>query len=312
VPEVTIVMSTFNRKRLLVEALSTALSQEDVDLEVIVVDNGTNDGTSDLLRGLDDPRLRVVRNDVSLGSTGGRNSGLRLAEGRWVTILDDDDLWAPRKVRSQIDAMEREGRRWAYTGCVFIDERRRVLGGRPPLGAEEALRQLPCRFVIPGGMSNMIWDRELFDGDDVLDPTLTFMSDWDLALRLARTGAPAAVAQPFIGYRQHRGALSNRVPPFAAELDAIEAKHADLLDGRRIDRGAQYRFAAATSLRSGQRGLAARTYLRGMLAGDPGSWLRAPGVVLPRALQDRARARFLSVSSWTAEAQTWLSAVPQR
>ncbi|TVR22636.1 MAG: glycosyltransferase family 2 protein [Nitriliruptor sp.] len=82
-PRVTVVISSYNRRQMLSKALSSALAQREVDLEVIVVDNGSTDGTEQDLAAWRDTRLRVIRNPVSLGSIGGRNTGLAAAEGEW-------------------------------------------------------------------------------------------------------------------------------------------------------------------------------------------------------------------------------------
>jgi glycosyltransferase involved in cell wall biosynthesis len=89
-PHVSVVISTYNRSGLLRQALTSALRQRDVDLEVVVVDNGSTDDTLAVLEQVDDSRLRVIRNAVSTGPTRGRNAGLAVAQGEWVALLDDD------------------------------------------------------------------------------------------------------------------------------------------------------------------------------------------------------------------------------
>jgi glycosyltransferase involved in cell wall biosynthesis len=108
-PEVSIVISTHNRSALLAHALRSALVQRTVDFEVLVINNGSTDGTADLLETFNDSRLRVLRNERSLGATGGRNTGLEVATGTFVAILDDDDIWAPDKLHTQLDALEATG-----------------------------------------------------------------------------------------------------------------------------------------------------------------------------------------------------------
>jgi glycosyltransferase involved in cell wall biosynthesis len=241
-PEVTVVISTYDRCEMLAVALSSALAQRNVDFEVIVVDNGSADGTRAYLARQRDPRLRVIRNEVSLGSVGGRNTGLAAARGGWVGILDDDDVWAPDKLREQLDAAERAGRDWVYAGCVHIDGQDRVLSGRRPPSPDEAMRELSVRWVLPGGMSNVLWRRDRLDGDGLLDADLPFPADWDVSLRLARGGPPAWVPRPLVGYRQHGRNMSRDAARFEQELLRLERKRADLADGRRIDWGVQYRF----------------------------------------------------------------------
>src|SRR4051794_9306561 len=102
-PGVTVVIPTFNRWRVLsARALPSALAQEDVDLEVVVVVDGSTDETASGLESLEDERVRVVRHARPLGLHRARNAGIAAARGEWVAFLDDDDVWAPWKLRTQL------------------------------------------------------------------------------------------------------------------------------------------------------------------------------------------------------------------
>src|SRR3712207_5655017 len=105
IPEISVVIPTRDRcAELMVAGLPAALGQEGVDHEVIVVDDGSADGTSALLADREEGRLRVIRNDSPRGVAAARNQGLRAALAEWVAFLDDDDLWSPHKLRDQLDA----------------------------------------------------------------------------------------------------------------------------------------------------------------------------------------------------------------
>jgi glycosyltransferase involved in cell wall biosynthesis len=305
-PQVSVVISSYNRRRLLAEALGSALAQREVDVEVIVVDNGSTDGTEDDLAAWRDARLQVIRNPVSLGSVGGRNTGLAAASGEWVGFLDDDDLWSPVKLRAQLEAAETTGRNWAYTGCVHIDTEGRIISGRPPLPPSEVVRELPFRFVIQGGMSNLIWRRGSLDVDGLLDPRLPFPADWDVSLRLARQGPPAGVPRPLVAYRQHDTNMSRDAVRFRAELDLLEEKRTDLAAGDPLDWGLQHRFVATEALRAGARRDAFVAFSRAFAAGDVGSFPRALGALLPRSARRWLHRSVLSDPAWLHEAELWL------
>lgn len=307
-PRVSVVISSYNRRQMLRKALRSALAQREVDLEVIVVDNGSTDGTEQDLATCRDPRLRVIRNPVSLGSVGGRNTGLVAADGEWVGFLDDDDLWSPNKLHAQLEAAETAGRDWVYTGCVHIDEQGRIISGRPPLTPREIVQELPFRFVIPGGMSNLIWRRGSLDVDGLLDPRLPFPADWDVSLRLARQGSPAAVPRPLVAYRQHDTNLSRDAVRFRAELDVLEQKRADLAEGDPLDWGLQHRFIATEALRAGSRRDALAAFARAITAGDAGSVPRALGSLLPRPARRWLHRSIVSDPRWLDEAELWLAA----
>ena len=308
VPQVSVIISTFNRRRMLTRALHSALNQRGVDLEVLVVDNGSTDDTRQYLAGYTDRRLRVIRNETSLGSVGGRNTGLAQATGQWVGMLDDDDLWAPDKLREQVRSIHRTGRLWAYAGCVHIDGQDRILGGRPTPPPTKVMAQMPRRFLLPGGMSNIIWRRGALDGDGLLDPDLPFPADWDVSLRLARAGLPAEVARPLVAYRQHGSNMSRDSAHYLDQLELFERKHPEVGD-RGIDWGAQWRFVGSEELRAGARGAALQAFARAVAAGDLGSAPRAAATLLPEPAQRWLLRSVLSNRAWLDEGQRWLDAI---
>jgi glycosyltransferase involved in cell wall biosynthesis len=98
-PDVSVVIPTRDRSRLLVLALRSALRQREVDLEVVVVDDGSGDDTPEVVAGLRDARVHLVRHPGPHGVSAARNSGIAAARGRWIAFLDDDDLAARVGVR---------------------------------------------------------------------------------------------------------------------------------------------------------------------------------------------------------------------
>ena len=153
----SVVIPTRNRWSILAEAaLPAALCQEDVDHEVVVVDDGSGDGTPDRLAELGEWRLRVVRHDRSLGVANARNAGIAVARGEWVAFLDDDDVWAPRKLRLQIDAASSQGAGFVYGASVALDEHKCFLFGHAPPDPATLRFELFRRNVLWGGCSNVV------------------------------------------------------------------------------------------------------------------------------------------------------------
>jgi glycosyltransferase involved in cell wall biosynthesis len=102
---ISVIIPAYNVAQFLREAVDSALAQTRRDIEAIVVDDGSTDGSADMLRDLDDPRLRVIRQD-NAGSAAARNAGLRLASGNLVAFLDADDRWAPQNLERQAAFLE--------------------------------------------------------------------------------------------------------------------------------------------------------------------------------------------------------------
>jgi len=107
-PLVSVVIPTYDRAGLVLDAVASALAQTEADLEVLVVDDGSQDGTEMLLRGrhAGEPRVRVLRQEHA-GISCARNLGIQNARGRFVGLLDSDDRWRPGFLRSQIALLER-------------------------------------------------------------------------------------------------------------------------------------------------------------------------------------------------------------
>src|SRR3954470_18108452 len=103
-------MPTRDRWVLATLAIECVLAQEGVELELIVVDDGS---AGEALRPVEDPRVRVLRSERSQGVARARHRGLRAAAPPWVAFLDDDDLWSPEHLRLTLAAAAAEGAaRW--------------------------------------------------------------------------------------------------------------------------------------------------------------------------------------------------------
>lgn len=309
VSTVSAVMSTYNRSDYLRWALGSVLAQRDVDLEVVVVNNGSTDDTQARLDDLNDPRVRVVRNVTSLGGIGGRNSGLSVAQGDWVAIVDDDDMWAPDKLATQVAAAEKVRRDWVYAGAVHIDEGNAVVHGRPPVTPAFAVHQLPIEWCLPGGISNVAWRRGTLDEDGLLHPRLSFTADWDVALRLLRCGPPAAVRRPLVAYRQHADNASHQADKQQDQMEMMGPRFADLRDGRSLPIGPRHRFIASQALIRNDRWAAVKAYSRALRHGDVHALVRAPAVLMPRALHPTLRRLFMSDKAWIREGEQWIADV---
>ena len=155
-----VVIPTRNRWPLLRTALAGALAQRGVNVHVVVVDDGSSDGTSALLAALDEPRLTVLRQDEGQGVAVARNRGLAEVSAPWVAFLDDDDVWAPGHLAAMLDAVHAAdacSRRigLVYSGHVEVDWARRVIGisrAVPVAGVPEHLD----RFNLIGGPSRVL------------------------------------------------------------------------------------------------------------------------------------------------------------
>ena len=257
-PAVSVVVPTHDRELFLRQTLRSVLRQRDVDLELVVVDDGSPAGqVPAVVADLGDDRVRVLRNDVAGGVSAARNLGVAAARSRWLAFCDDDDVWAADKLRAQLAAAGDGWPGWVYTGAVNVNEAGRVVGGRPPLPPEEVAALLPRRNAVPGGGSAVLVDRALLDRAGPFDTGLHNTEDWDLWVRLSRLETPRWVPAPLVGYRVHGGGSSLVTRQILRGAEEIERRY-----GGPLDRVTLYRHLGRLAARGGRRGEAMRWYAR--------------------------------------------------
>jgi glycosyltransferase involved in cell wall biosynthesis len=306
-PEITAVIPTHNRADLLATTLRTVLWQQDVSVEVIVVDDGSRDPaeTAATVGAFHDPRVRLVRHETPQGVCTARNHGADEARGPWLAFTDDDDLWAPDKLSSQLAAARTAGRAWSYGGAVHVSADLRLLTAKPAPAPEQLLAALPGWSQVPGGSSNVIVEAAAFEAAGCWDETLVNLADWDLWARLAQQGPPACVDRPLVGYRIHQGNASGDVDLILREARVLDERYGGVLEY-----GELHHYLGWVHLRSGRTRPALRQFARAAARGQ----VRDVGRVLVDLARRRLARRLPSLqpkpdqlqSALLAEAEDWI------
>lgn len=263
-PDISVVIPTRDRLPLLLGAIDSVLAQVDVDLDVIVVDDGSRDGTQDAVKALPDPRVRVVRQEVSGGVSRARNAGVAASSAPWIAFLDDDDLWAPEKLAAQLAALQAINAHISYTSAVVIDaERNPRFVIRAP-AAESLLSRLMVSNCV-GTPSSVVVSREAFDRSKGFDPAFSVLADWDLWLRIVETYDAAPCRDVLIAYTKHAHNMHvESTLEMVAEFGALRVKHAELSKRLGVEPGdiEWSRWVASSHRRAGRRFRAAAAYLQ--------------------------------------------------
>jgi glycosyltransferase involved in cell wall biosynthesis len=312
----TAVVTTRNRLGLLRSTLGSILDQRGVEIAVIVVDEGSRDGTQEFLEGLDDERVTVLRNDRPLGVSGARNAGIARATTDWVAICDDDDLWSPTKVRSQLQALaSRADARWAVAGTVLVDGNLDIIGYRTMQSDGDTLAGLLTGNTVPA-TSGLLFDRRLFDEVGGFEDDLTESEDWDLVIRLARASAVAVADGPHVAYRIAGAGSSSMTHRMRRSFELLRDRYGELAaeKGVEFDAHGYELYLAQQALKADERITAARCY--GRLAiwdRSPAHAVRAVGALVSPRTMDRVgdrRAAARVPREWLLEAERWLASVP--
>lgn len=312
--DVSVIVPTHNRRHLLSQAINSILRQRQVSIEIVVVDDGSTDGTGPWLDGVaaKDPRIKVVRHAQPRFISCARNAGIAHASGRWLAFCDDDDIWAPDKLAAQLGALRASSARWCCTGIVVVDERLEIVGHQQVRGGEVLAGLLEAN-AIP--TSSVIAELGLIREIGGFDPALRGSEDWDAWIRLAQHSTLAAVNRPLIAYRVGSQTLSMNINHMRAGRLVIAERYAALgaACGAKPGEAAHERYLAKQLLRAGSRWQAAAIFTT--LAFKHRRWRELPravaALVAPRMTDQLGQMRATAAvpAAWRCEAENWLGPI---
>ena len=264
---VSVIVPAFNAVRTIDETLASARAQTYAALEIIVVDDGSTDGTVGVVQAHlnADPRVRLIRQS-NQGVAAARNAGIAAATGALVATLDADDLWLPEKIRMQVEAMRRvgDGAGLCCTGVHAIDGVGRGVGRHLPEPGSAPMRAM-CRVNLVGNGSSALMPRSLVLECGGFDPSLRAANaqgceDWQLYLRIVEHHTVVVVPECLTGYRQHPMQMSGRLEEMVRSavmvLERVRKRRPDLAAD--IDEGLRgmRRRASGAALSAGEYGRA--------------------------------------------------------
>ena len=209
-PEVSVIIPTYNRRAMVREAIGSVLAQRDANFELLVVDDGSTDGTSADFADVAGVRFSRIEHR---GVAAARNHGVALANLPFIAFLDSDDLWAPDKLRRQLDFM-REHPEYAIsqTEEIWIRDGRRVNRGLRHRKRAGDILDDSLRTCLISPSAVMI-RTELFRALGGFDEDLVAAEDYDLWLRILIDHEVGLLDAPLVTRRAgHRDQLSSSTP----------------------------------------------------------------------------------------------------
>lgn len=200
-PEISVIIPTRNRCAFLRRAIQSVRNQTFRDFDIIVVNDGSTDDTSEYLSSLKEPSLRSIELSVSSGGGYARNTGIENSRSPFIAFLDDDDEWEPSKLQEQMETIERNKVDLVHTGinCYRADGRFLKYVFMTPSFDDRFKSMMNDNYL--GGTSSILVRKPSLEKAGIFDPELPALQDWDLYVRLIKTGCTVhGINKPLVKY----------------------------------------------------------------------------------------------------------------
>jgi len=212
-PFVTVIIPTYNRIALIQEAIASVVAQTYSHWELVVVDDGSQDGTAEAILSMNDSRIKLLEISHHGNIAHLRNLGVQQGSGEWLAFLDSDDIWIPRKLEIQLGVLLQEKKRWSYGGYELMNQDMLTIpnkaGNYRPLSGWIVKELLSTE--ISANIGSLILERTLFDeaGGFNEEANILFREDYELVIRLALRSEASAIPDILVRVREHNGRATN-------------------------------------------------------------------------------------------------------
>lgn len=237
--KVSVIIPTYNREQTILRAVQSVLNQTYTDLEVMIVDDGSIDATSEVVSQIKDDRVRYIPLEKNGGVSNARNVGVQFAEGEWIAFQDSDDCWRTDKLEKQTAYAEMHPEYDMIYGLYlthFSDGREIV---SPPVPLPEVmegnmLNTLLVRNVV--GAPTIFMKREAFLESGGFDTSYRSLEDWEYAIRFARDHQIGFVPEVLMDVYMLQGGVSSHMGNyFESRCRMLGAFKAELLGAGLFD-----------------------------------------------------------------------------
>ncbi len=216
---VSVVIPNYNYANYVGEAVESVLRQTYNSVEIIVVDDGSTDGSKEVLSSYGG-EIKTIFQDNS-GVSAARNNGANQSSGKYLAFLDADDIWLPRKIEAQVKLFEEnENLGLVHVGVEDIDAEGNAIEINTDGLAGRVSRELLLfeRSVILGGGSGFMIRRDLFEKLNGFDLNLLTSADWDIFFRAATESEVGFVPDVLLKYRMHGSNMHGNVKRMEREM----------------------------------------------------------------------------------------------
>lgn len=250
-PLISVVIPTYNRKFALLKAIDSVLKQTYTKIEIIIVDNGSSDGTEEIVKKIKDNRIKYffMKN---LGANPARNLGIKKSQGNYIAFLDDDDEWIENKLEKQLERIKTN----EEIGLVYTGKKIRYIQDNleyqsiPKSNNQNIYMQ---NFV--GTTSSVLIKRNLLESVKGFDCSLPALQDYELWIRLSKITKFSCIKEALVIYNNDNSLtqISNNTKKYEEAYEYINKKYINNnFDAKIIKKikNAQINFLILNSIRN--------------------------------------------------------------
>ncbi len=214
-PTISVIIPTYNNQNTILETIESIQKQTFTDFEIIVINDGSNDQTLEVVNAIRDTRIKIYSYENG-GVSLARNRGISHAKGEYIAFMDADDLWITDKLQLQLTALQNNlEAALAYSWTYIMSENGEKVHKCAPVSIQgNVYTELIAANFIIGIASNVLIRRTAIDSTGDFDTSLSHYEDWDLCLRLARNWSFVVVPKYQVFYRQSNGSASSNIKEF--------------------------------------------------------------------------------------------------
>lgn len=248
-PKVSVIIPAYNALEYLPLAVDSVIQQTFQNFELLVVDDGSSDGTVSWVNQTTDPRIKLI-SQTNRGASTARNTGIENSKGDYIAFLDADDLWRPSKLAKQVkqlDLLPQAGLVHCWT--EFTNAQGEQTGKlMTSHGEGDVWQEMVIYNLLRCGSTPMV-RRICFEDLGKFDTTLKYAEDWDMWIRIAAHYEFSVINEPLVLYREHSGNKSKnyegQLESFCKIIDkAVKARAGDQENLRRRAYGRAHLHAA--------------------------------------------------------------------
>lgn len=242
-PLVSVIIPVYNAEKYIEQTIRSVLDQTMQDLEIIVLSDGSKDGSAAIVRHLqkEDSRIHFIAKE-NTGVSDTRNTGIQQAKGKYIAFLDADDVWNADNLEKKISKLKTSGKRWVFSDHEHIDENDKQLPSPDRVLRNDNILDRLLLWekgdVVPGPCSNIVAEKKLFEEGVKFDVNLSSPADRDISIQLAANAEPAIIHEKLWKYRLHSQSMSSQNLKVADEVIVFirKMKKSNLFSSKRIRR----------------------------------------------------------------------------